>query len=132
MRLLSLDIGRHHTGIAFYDDATGIPLPLDTITHESVEALVDHVHALIRSRSIDRIIIGLPLLPSGEEGEQVSFVREIGSVLASAGIPLSYVDERYTTPRASISDGNAAAACSLLQIALHKSLTNTHFSVAKY
>ncbi len=120
MRLLALDIGRRHTGIAYYDDATNIPLPLDTFTHDSVDELCAHVQKLFLDRAIDRVIVGLPLLPSGQEGEQVEFVRTVGEMLEKSGIPLSFEDERYTTPRLEQSDGNAAAACSLLEIHLQK------------
>ena len=118
MRLLALDIGRRHTGIAYYDDAMGIPLPLDTLTHDSSEELCAYLQQLSQQRGIDRVIVGLPLLPSGKEGAQAQFVRDVGAMLEKAGMDLSYLDERYTTPRQTQGDGNAAAACSLLEMAL--------------
>lgn len=115
MRLLALDIGTRRTGVAYYDDATKIVLPLDTITHTSVEELLTKVEKVIALRMINHVYIGLPLLPSGVEGAQASSVRSFGSRLQRAGIPHSFVDERYTTPRGKDSDGDAQAACSLLQ-----------------
>lgn len=113
-RTLALDIGTKRTGVAFLDEVTGIPLPLDTIAHTSVEELVAAVHRILGERKIDRLIVGLPLLPSGAEGSQARFVRSVASKLSSLSLPVEFKDERYTTPRSKASDPDAAAACNLL------------------
>ncbi len=124
-RLLALDIGTRHTGVAYVDTDNGIPLPLDTIEHRTKEQLCDAVKKIRDARSIDTILIGLPLLPSGEEGTQTSIVREYGALLEALGTPLLYKDERYTTPRRTsgerkervlpqAEDDNAAAATQIL------------------
>jgi len=126
MRYLALDIGTKKTGVAFYDDATGIPLPLETITHASKDEFATHVEELARTRMVDKIVCGLPLLPSGEEGMQATIVREYTALLESRGFPCSLFDERYTTPRDErSSDGNASAACMIL----HSFLSQTHSRV---
>jgi putative Holliday junction resolvase len=122
MRSLALDVGTKKTGIAYLDDAVGIPLPLETCVHASQDALVARVKELIAERGIERVVVGLPLLPSGEEGAQASISRAVGSALSDV-VEIVFADERYTTPRPSkhkhaISpqtyDGDMAAACSLL------------------
>lgn len=120
MRLLALDIGTRRTGIAYCDD-TGVPLPLNTIEHESERALIDHIHDLIAARNIDHLIIGLPLLPSGAEGKQSKIVRSVGETL-SAMVPVEYLDERYTT-QDSYPDPDARAACALLTTFLERRKT---------
>lgn len=123
MRILALDVGMRRTGVAYLDDMTGIPLPLDTISHSSEEDLIQRLRMLIDERGIDRVIIGLPLLPSGKEGSQSAVSRSIGQRLADAGLSVEYRDERHTTPRISHHkhalqarkiDGDAAAAYVLL------------------
>ena len=114
MHLLALDIGTRRTGVAFADTDIGIPLSLDTITHSSFSELEDRVLSLLEEKKIDRIIIGLPLLPSGDEGAQVRIVRSFADRLEKTGIPLSFLDERYTTPKNGSSDSETAAACSML------------------
>ncbi len=123
MRTLALDVGTRRTGVAYLDTDTGIPLPLDTLTHVSESALVDAVLEIVRTRKIDRVIVGLPLLPSGDEGAQTRVSRTIGDAIARAGVAVEYGDERYTTPggkthkhtvTTSEFDGDAAAACELL------------------
>lgn len=121
MRYLALDIGKRRTGVAFFDDATGVPLPLDTIEHRTEKQLIEHVKKLFAERSIDCMVVGLPLLPSGTEGSQVEYVREIADTLQDMGMKVVFQDERYTTATgkrqpdiAKRIDGDAAAACEIL------------------
>lgn len=136
MRLLSLDIGLRRTGVAFFDDATGIPLPLDTLRHASVGELLTQLSDILTSRRIEKIIVGLPLLPSGDEGAQVAEVRGVAQKLEEKGYQIVFVDERYTTPRSGASlrqakhapprsDGDAAAACEILRTFVEKNDTKT-------
>ena len=114
-RYLALDIGTRRTGVAFADDDTGVPLPLDTIQHTSFEELEKKVLDLIAERSVDHVILGLPLLLSGEEGKQSAIVRAFASRLENSGISPQFVDERYTTPPQKGSDSDATAAFRLLE-----------------
>src|SRR3989338_7335071 len=98
MRYLGLDIGNRHTGIAYLDSSVGIPLPLHTAPETQ---LVDAVLAIVRERRVEAILVGLPRLPSGEEGAQAIQSMKVGTLLSSAGVTVKYVDERYTTPRSS-------------------------------
>lgn len=125
MNLLALDIGMRRTGIAYADTTNGIVLPLDTFTHATPEELVARVQQLSTERKIDEIVIGLPLLLSGEEGEQAKFVRACGTLLETLKIPLFYLDERYSTPsgKGRVSDPDAAAACGILQMYIDRKTT---------
>ena len=123
MRTLALDVGTRHTGVAYMDSEVGIPLPLDTIDHGTRDELIDAVVKLIAERRVDEVIVGLPLLPSGDEGAQVRESRSVADELQRRGFAVEMRDERYTTPKssrgeggvpASNFDGNAAAACALL------------------
>ncbi len=121
MRILSLDLGKRRTGVAFADDAMGIPLAVDTVQSKNEEDLVGQILLLCDERDIDIIVIGLPLLPSGVEGEQSAFVHFIGDRLEQTGIHIEYLDERYTTSKDTSFDGDAKAACDLLQMYLQRS-----------
>ena len=122
MSLLALDIGTRHTGAAFYDPAVKIVMPLTTIEHTSEEELVTAVSEIVKKRHINRIFIGLPLLPSGKDGSQATIIRGIVVRLETLKIPCQLLDERYTTPKSRESDGDAQAACSLLNLALEKGI----------
>lgn len=120
MRILGLDIGRKRTGAAFADDSIGFPLVLDTMEAEDEADLVSQILQSCDERDIDLIVIGLPLLPSGKEGTQSSFVRLIGDRLEQATMPIQYLDERYTTSKSGESDGDAKAACIILETFLQR------------
>jgi putative Holliday junction resolvase len=117
-RILALDIGKRRTGVAFYDEESGVPLPLDTITHTSREELLRNIGELVRTRKIDRIVMGLPLLPSGKEGTEATFVRSIADVLTEEGVEITLLDERYSNTREKGGDRDAFAAWNLLQTAI--------------
>lgn len=121
MKLLALDVGRKRTGVAFADTEQDIMFALSTLAHATETELVDQLVPMITERSIDRVVLGLPLLPSGTEGSQSTFVRSIGTMLQAHHIPLAYLDERYTTPKHQQTDGDAAAACELLSNFLSRS-----------
>ena len=116
MRLLGLDVGTRKTGVSFYDQRTDIVLPLSTLHHTSKDELIAEVMNLVHEKSIDSIVVGLPLLPSGKEGSQSRHSVEIATALRAKGLQVELCDERYTTPRTSRSlDGNAAAAVDILE-----------------
>lgn len=100
--------------MAYADTDTGVPLALDTFSHTEFSVLADYVATICTDRSIDEVVLGLPLLPSGEEGSQCSVVRNFSDLLREKSLPFSFVDERYSTPRNSEVDGDAAAAVEIL------------------
>ncbi len=122
MRILALDLGTKRTGVAFADSDIGIPLPLDTILSNSPQGLLDDILLLADERDIDMILLGLPLLPTGKEGSQTEYVRDMGSLLEEKGIPTQYLDERYTSQKHGETDGDAKAACTLLSIYLERTV----------
>jgi putative Holliday junction resolvase len=114
MRILGLDIGRRRTGASFVDETIGFALAMDTIESTDEADLVAQILQICDEKDIDLIVLGLPLLPSGKEGAQTSFVRLIGDRLEAATMPVEFLDERYTTDKRSESDGDAKAAIQLL------------------
>ncbi len=98
MRILALDLGERRTGCAYVDTKeVGFPVPLPTLQHSSEDERKAHVLALIHTRSIEHVIIGLPLLPGGSEGAEARGSRLFGDALAKTGIQVTYRDERYTS-----------------------------------
>jgi putative holliday junction resolvase len=120
VRTLALDIGTRRTGCAYHDEDIGVPLPLDTLSHTTVEEFAAQVDSLVRSRGIGRLVVGLPLLPSGQEGHQSDIVRSYVSTLQQLGLETSFLDERYTTTHRKAADGDALAALSILETYLDK------------
>ena len=118
MRYLGLDLGKKRTGVAFADSTDDIIFSLDTIVRKTEEELVEHVKTLISERSIEELVIGLPLLPSGERGSQADWAQSLIDKLQAIGTPISLIDERYTTGKLTEVDQDAAAACKILSIKL--------------
>ncbi len=124
MNVLALDIGLRRTGVAYGETKSGIVIALDTIHHRTTEELTRQVTSITKSKKIDQLIIGLPLLPSGAEGEQVGLVKETAKMIEhSTGLKPAFLDERYTTNvhfTAKGSDSDATAACALLTVWMDK------------
>lgn len=119
MRYLSLDIGNRRTGVAFADTDEGIPpISLETISHQSFDDLADQIESIVTENGIHELVLGLPLLPSGDEGAQAGIVRDAAQILEEIGIPLSFVDERYSTAGSQGSDPDASAAIAILDVKL--------------
>ena len=121
--VLALDIGGKRTGVAHADPQDGIPLSLPTIHHATTDALRGEILDLIDRYQVTHIVIGLPLLPSGEEGSQALIVRD---VLKELRFPSSLVvtlqDERYTTPRDKSADPDSESAVALLEVFLQRGI----------
>ena len=120
MNLIALDIGMKHTGVAFYSEETNIPMPLDTIDHESDAELLEAIRGIASERDCKKLIIGLPLLPSGNKGEQAKYSSNIADTLKNDGFEIEMIDERYTTPKTSDSAPNAHSAVKILNIYLER------------
>ncbi|MDO8648157.1 MAG: RuvX/YqgF family protein [Candidatus Peregrinibacteria bacterium] len=117
-RLLGIDVGGRRSGIASFDPATDIVLPLPSINHASQEELIEALVALAHARGVTHIIVGLPLLPSGDEGAQARKVRECVDALTAQGFTVIAFDERYTTStpkKGEVYDVDSASACQILQ-----------------
>ncbi len=122
MILLSLDIGKRRTGIAYGDTSSDFVMALDTIHHKSTEELLEKVGKIIQERKPSEIIVGLPRLPQGQEGSQSTFVRSVIERLQSKILlPMTLVDERFSSyGSVSGSDPDAKAACEMLTLVLRQ------------
>ncbi len=123
-KYLGVDIGTVRTGVAFADDHAGFIVALETVSHRSMEELAKHIAKIALEKKIDRLIVGLPRLPSGEEGKQAMIVRETTKMIVqSTSLPFEFIDERYTTLGGSHkqkTDQDAKAACELLAVLLDR------------
>ena len=127
MQCLALDLGRKHTGVAFADAEVDIALPLDTIHHETEEELLEALEKIVDERQITTIVLGLPYLSSGEEGEQVEYVRDVALKIKEAcpSCTIQFLDERQTNKtdaKTKSEDDNAQAAVTLLQVFLERAV----------
>jgi putative Holliday junction resolvase len=100
VRLLGLDIGERRVGVALSDVRQRIATPLKVVDAKELaegSALPD----LIEEYEVERLVIGLPVGLSGDEGGQAVRVRGIGDELARRlRIEVVYHDERLSSAEA--------------------------------
>lgn len=97
--MLGVDYGERRIGLAVSEGSLAVPLGI--IAHESRAADLERVAAAARERRVAAVVIGLPLLPSGEEGEQARKTRRFGDALARMlDVPVIYHDELMSSASA--------------------------------
>lgn len=112
--VLACDLGSRRTGVALGDVRDGTVVALPTVESTSDTELTTTLQKLAAERHVDTVLLGLPLLPGGQEGSQAGYSRKIGNLLEKAGLAVEFLDERYTTDRAESTNGDTKAACQLL------------------
>ena len=105
-RLLGVDLGRVRIGLAL-SDALGIMAhPLNSLVCSDAHKDVEKLTQLIGEHGVTRVIIGLPLLMSGEEGKGAAAARRFADRLrkrtraANNDVAVELWDERLTTVQA--------------------------------
>ena len=125
MRVLALDYGMARTGCAISDPTGTLARPLPVIEPSEARSVAD----LVRELEVERVVVGLPLHLSGEEGSQAEITRTFCEELeAILEVPVETFDERLTTrmAEASVREGAAAAADSLAAAHLLESYLAAH------
>lgn len=99
---MALDWGERRIGLALSDELQLIGTPLNAVSRREgkrfpMPALLEQV---TRHQPVG-LVVGLPLTLEGVEGDAARGARELGTLMASrTGLPLEYLDERFTTARA--------------------------------
>ncbi len=101
IRTLALDLGDVRIGLAV-SDSLGITAQPAGRLPRSRGADIEAIAELVRDRQVGRIVIGYPLLLSGEVGTRARDAETFSAALCVAlpGIPVILVDERLTTAQA--------------------------------
>ena len=113
MRTLGLDIGERRIGVAVSDPAGRVATPLKVLDARAVLGDPAVLRRIIDDYEVERIVVGLPLTLSGEEGPQARIARAAGEKLArSLPTPVVYWDERLSSAEArrSMSDAGVRDA----------------------
>jgi putative holliday junction resolvase len=103
MRLLACDYGRARIGIAHSDEGQRLATPLVTCKrHKRLEVTFQEIRTkILFLGKIEAIVIGLPLLLNGQEGEMAKEAKEFGTKLSAyLGIPCLFWDERLSSSQA--------------------------------
>jgi putative Holliday junction resolvase len=101
VRLLALDVGDERIGVALSDERGQLARPLTVIVRRAGAASFRHIAALLDEHGVERIIVGLPLLPDGGEGRQVASTRAfVRGLERHVNVPIVFWDERDSTNEA--------------------------------
>jgi len=101
--LLGLDYGTKRLGIAICNSDQTVAVPVETWQVRSPDKDLKHLRELIADYRAVGIVLGLPIRTDGTEGTAAAAVRIFGDWVAGAtGLPLVYVDERYSSAEAEL------------------------------
>lgn len=103
MRILALDFGERRIGVAVTDPTGMLAQPLETVDRRPPPSRthLDQIAELAVEYRATRIVVGLPLHMDGRAGPEVEAARAFGlEVEARTGVPVDYLDERWTTREA--------------------------------
>jgi len=99
IRYLGIDYGLKRIGLALGDAGGRLATPLKQLDgqgHPSDDAR--QLRPIIEEYEIEVVVVGLPLMEDGTEGEQSRLTRKFGeAVVAELGLPVEYFDERYSS-----------------------------------
>ena len=98
MRILAIDYGDAHTGIAI-SDPTGLLAGFTTVIDAyRPEVVAERVAALAREHGAERLVLGYPINMDGTRGPRSEKAQALKALLEeTTGLPVVLWDERRTT-----------------------------------
>jgi putative Holliday junction resolvase len=102
MRILGIDYGDRHVGLALSDPLGLIAQPLETyILKDRKAENAAYFRRLVQAHDLGRFVLGLPLRMDGTAGTRAEKTREFARWLEGlTGLPVVFWDERLTTQQA--------------------------------
>jgi putative holliday junction resolvase len=95
---LGLDVGGKRIGVAGCDGLGMMATGITTIWRTSFQEDLAQLSEIIRDRSVEILVLGLPYTMDGKIGSQAKQVQKFGRrVSAALEISIEYVDERLTS-----------------------------------
>ena len=99
-RLMGLDFGDKTIGMAVSDRGRSVASPVDTIKRTKFTKDAELLSAAIAERSVEALVIGLPIGLNGAEGKRCQATRQFARNLvqeAGYSLPIAFWDERLST-----------------------------------
>jgi putative Holliday junction resolvase len=117
---LAIDYGQKRLGLALSDELGLTSRPFATWTRTNRRRDLSRLRELVRQRSIQRIVIGLPLCLDGTPSEMSAEARGFAGRLAKAlGLPVEMMDERLSSWEAKQMLSSTKSPARLLRRAEH-------------
>jgi putative holliday junction resolvase len=99
-RVLGLDLGDARIGVAISDDARRMAVQLGTV-RTGAPADLRAIADLIREHGVRLVVVGHPLLLSGEAGDRAHHAERFAAAIGEAlDVPVLLQDERLSTVEA--------------------------------
>jgi putative Holliday junction resolvase len=109
-RVLALDHGAARCGCAISDPSGTLATPLPVVERPDSKRGLAALARMASEHGAERVVVGLPLTLSGDEGEQAAAVRTFAERLERRlNIPVELHDERLTTRLAERTGGSGNA-----------------------
>lgn len=127
--MLALDHGRVRCGCAVSDSSGTLVTPLAAVERPDSPDGLNSLAALVAEYEPQEVLVGLPLLESGEEGAQAAAARAFaGRLRVAIEPPVKLYDERFTTRQAreSIAHGASSNVDSLAAAHLLEAYLEAH------
>lgn len=100
-RVMAWDVGDRRIGVAVTDPLCLFARPLETVDRAVEKDFRARLCELCREYDVVQLVVGLPLLPSGDRGEQAESVdRFLHQIRPMVDVPIDLWDESYTTVEA--------------------------------
>lgn len=111
MRVLALDHGSARCGCAVSDPTGTIVTPAGVVERPDSGAGLAEIERMAGELEVELVVIGLPLLQSGQQGAQAAAAKSFAGRLGSRlDVPIELFDERFTTRMAQSSIGEGATS----------------------
>lgn len=102
--MLALDLGEKRIGVAISDESRTVARSLIVLERKSRAADFERFGRMVDEHSVAMLVVGLPLLDSGEEGDKARWIKEYaGDLQRHLKVPIVFWDEGYTTVQAEAS-----------------------------
>ena len=101
MRIMAIDYGDAHTGIAISDPTVFLAGTTTTIHSRKAEVVLEELRKLVEQHKVEELVMGFPRNMDGTEGPRAELCRGFAQQLREAsGIEVTMWDERRTTVEA--------------------------------
>lgn len=98
MKIMAVDYGDSHTGLACCDQSEILATPLKVIDERNFELCAQKVAAASEENRVEMIVVGNPLNMNGSAGSRSELCRSFADLLKDyVDIPVVMWDERSTT-----------------------------------
>ncbi len=98
MRVMAIDYGDAHTGVALSDPTGLLAGTVTTINSRKPEVVLEELARLVKEYRVDELVMGFPRNMDGTEGPRAQLYRDFAARLQEqVGMTVVLWDERRTT-----------------------------------